>query len=103
VKLIGSAASVTISVDLTGGTTLPIIDSPHYVTMSVEAVHLRYYSEDGRPWTTGWACSGYSSANGSVLLDIDSASMPRRGWPGWLVDLVAESRPKTGDRILPEL
>jgi hypothetical protein len=102
VKIIGSAASITISVDLTGGTTLPVIDSPNYITMSVEAVHLRYYSEDGRPWITGWACSGYSAANGHALLNIDSAKIPRRDWPGWLVDLVAENRPRTGDRVLPE-
>lgn len=102
-RVIGSAASVTISVDLTGGTTLPIIDYPGHVTMSVEAVHLRYYSEDGRPWVTGWACSGYSAATGLALLDIDSAKVPRRDWPGWINDLVADSRPKTGDRILPEL
>jgi hypothetical protein len=102
VKVYSSVAEVHLDIDLTGGTTLPIIDHGDQ-TMSVETIHLRYFSEEGRPWATSWTASGYSAATGHVLLDIGSLRVPRKDWPGWLTDLVASHRPRTGDRMsLPE-
>jgi hypothetical protein len=103
-KVTYSSAEVSLEIDLTGGHTLPVIDHGDQVgTMSVERVYLRYLSEGGKPWVTGWTCSGYSAATGHALLDLDSSRVNRARTPGWLIDLVASHRPKTGDRVsLPE-
>lgn len=104
-KIAYTSAEVTINIDLVGDHTLPVINHPAYGgdTMSVESVHLRYYSDTGRPWVTSWICTGYGAAAGNAMTDLESHRVPRRDWPGWINDLVANSRPKTGDRILPEL
>lgn len=104
-KIAYTTADVTISVNLIDGHTLPVIDHPAYdgETMSVEEIHLRYYSDSGQPWVTSWTCSGYSAATGRGMTDVESHRVPRRDWPGWVNDLVSQTRPKTGDRILPEL
>lgn len=104
-KIAYTTADVTIAVNLIDGHTLPILSHPAYSgeTMSVEEVFLRYYSDSGQPWVTTWTCSGYSAATGNAMTDVGSHQFSRRDWPGWITDLVASSRPKTGDRTLPEL
>lgn len=105
-KITYARAEVEVEVDLTGGTTLPVIDHLDRDTMQVERVLLKYLSEDGRPWITHWTVSGYSAATGHTMLDLAShmrAGYKKSDTPGWLIDLVADHRPRTGDRMsLPE-
>jgi hypothetical protein len=94
-------AKIVVEVLLHGD--LPLLETHRDETMGVQTLYLVYLSEDAQPWVVTWEAQGYDYRTGHALLDVSSRTIARAGWPGWLVDIIASHRPKTGDRLtLPE-